>query len=65
MQNCVSIQTRTSLEKSDGSWLRTLSSRYELAELKHGRLAMIGMASVFSAIALPGSVPALSGIYPA
>ena len=36
--------------------------QFELAELKHGRLAMIGMASIFSAMALPGSVPALSGI---
>jgi hypothetical protein len=40
-------------------------AQFELAELKHGRLAMIGMASIFSAIALPGSVPALTGIYPA
>jgi hypothetical protein len=35
-------------------------ARYELAELKHGRLAMIGMASVFSAMSIPGSVPFLS-----
>jgi hypothetical protein len=35
-------------------------AQYELAELKHGRLAMIGMASVFSAMAIPGSVPLLS-----
>jgi hypothetical protein len=35
-------------------------AQYELAELKHGRLAMIGMASIFSAMAIPGSVPFLS-----
>lgn len=35
--------------------------RYEKLELKHGRLAMIGMASIFSAMALPGSVPLLGG----
>jgi hypothetical protein len=38
-------------------------AEFELAELKHGRLAMLGMASVFSAMALPGSIPALAGIY--
>jgi hypothetical protein len=37
-------------------------AEFELAELKHGRLAMIGMASIFSATVLPGSVPALNGL---
>jgi hypothetical protein len=37
-------------------------SEFELAELKHGRLAMIGIMSVFSAMAIPGSVPALTGL---
>jgi hypothetical protein len=37
-------------------------AEFELAELKHGRLAMLGMASVFSAMAVPGSVPLLQGI---
>jgi len=35
---------------------------FELAELKHGRLAMVGMASIFSAIAIPGSLPVLNGV---
>jgi hypothetical protein len=35
---------------------------FELAELKHGRLAMIGMASIFSASLIPGSVPILSAL---
>mmetsp|Transcript_10655 Transcript_10655/g.24335 ORF Transcript_10655/g.24335 Transcript_10655/m.24335 type:complete len:231 (+) Transcript_10655:13-705(+) len=32
-----------------------------LSELKNGRLAMIGMASICAATAIPGSVPLLSG----
>jgi hypothetical protein len=32
-----------------------------LSEIKNGRLAMIGMASICSAIAVPGSVPLLKG----
>ena len=30
-----------------------------MSEIKNGRLAMIGIASVFSAMAVPGSVPLL------
>jgi hypothetical protein len=37
-------------------------AEFELAELKHGRLAMIAMASIFAYKALPGSVPALSAL---
>jgi hypothetical protein len=33
--------------------------QYEKAELKHGRLAMIGMASILSSMLIPGSVPLL------
>jgi len=32
-----------------------------VSELKNGRLAMIGIASVVAASAIPGSVPLLSG----
>jgi len=31
-----------------------------LGELKNGRLAMIGMASIIAATAIPGSVPLLA-----
>jgi len=32
-----------------------------VSELKNGRLAMIGMASIISAMSIPGSVPLLNG----
>ena len=32
-----------------------------LSEIKNGRLAMIGMASIIAATSIPGSVPLLSG----
>merc|ERR1719313_1757646 len=36
-------------------------AEYRLAELKNGRLAMIGIMSVCAATSIPGSVPLLSG----
>jgi len=37
------------------------SVRRELAELKHGRAAMLFLASLIAANSIPGSVPALTG----
>jgi hypothetical protein len=37
--------------------------RLQAVEIKNGRLAMIGMASFFSAVALPGSVPTMPSFF--
>ena len=37
-------------------------NRLKMQELKHGRLAMIGIASFFCSAVIPGSVPALGNL---
>jgi hypothetical protein len=48
------------LPKWEGKLSDAESKRRELAELKHGRAAMIFLASLIAANNIPGSVPALT-----